>query len=972
MQTRKLTEVPRSEFAKETNFIVEIDEEVKRVPGSEIRQLVTDEETRAKAAEKKLGDDLAAEALRASTAENTIADNLTAEISRASGAEKNLTADLAAEVIRAVGVEKVLEDNIAAEVTRATSAEKTVAADLEAEATRAETAEKVLTDDLTAETTRAKAAEEKLTDDLTAETTRAKAREDGIAADLAEEISRAVNAEIGLAGDLDAEVARANAAENTLTDNLMAETTRATGAERVLTDDLTAEINRSQAAEHEIASDLEAESVRAKAAEKMNADAISAEATRAKAEESKLQNSIQTETGRAEAAEASIRSTIETNRPVWNDKYTKNEIDNKFSALESNTDWKETVATYDDIATTYPVPQDGWTVNVKDTDYTYRWSGEKWVAISANAIPKATQSVDGLLSKEDKAAFDDAYSKCHIHTNKSVLDKITQVLLDNWNAAYSHISDAVKHITAAERTNWNAAHTHISNKSNPHGVTAAQAGAAPASHTHSYLPLSGGTVTGNVTFNTSLTGLDWNMNTDYAKAYFKNTGDGDTDSYFAFETGDNGNEYFRWLQKSGSTTTELMNLKSDGLRVKGAKVAVEGHTHTKSQITDMPTKVSQFTNDSGYITQADVDTSQNHTHANKTVLDKITQALLDTWNGKAGTSVATQTANGLMAAADKKKLDGVAAGANNYVHLTTAGNKHIPAGGSSGQFLKWSANGTAVWANTTTDTTLTKSGVPADAKKVGDELTIIRDEISAGGDTGALDTRIAAIEANVNKWNSTSMFYNDTQAGIEGYTKLRGKSITLRDSGDNYAHINHYGTYTDIDHVEYVYDGNYKEEKTVALRMAYFSRYGEELEFLKTYRNTKTGESTNVIKHFLFKDDTPTITDMLYTTGSINDARFSLYYSKFGCVVQIEIMDILQSVVANTEYSVQLPEEISRGGPLKGIFSVSDGDFYIKGNHVGFWHIDTIGKLTLTFPVNVTDVGMFNSTFTYICQPIPN
>ena len=33
-----------------------------------------------------------------------------------------------------------------------------------------------------------------------------------------------------------------------------------------------------------------------------------------------------------------------------------------------------------------------------------------------------------------------------------------------------------------------------------------------------------------------------------------------------------------------------------------------------------------------------------------------------------------------------------------YSHPTTAGNKHIPSGGSSGQFLKWSASGTAVWA----------------------------------------------------------------------------------------------------------------------------------------------------------------------------------------------------------------------------------------------------------------------------------
>ena len=58
---------------------------------------------------------------------------------------------------------------------------------------------------------------------------------------------------------------------------------------------------------------------------------------------------------------------------------------------------------------------------------------------------------------------------------------------------------------------------------------------------------------------------------------------------------------------------------------------------------------------------------------------------------------ATQSANGLMSAADKKKLDGIAAGANAYSHPTTSGNKHIPSGGSSGQILRWSADGTATW-----------------------------------------------------------------------------------------------------------------------------------------------------------------------------------------------------------------------------------------------------------------------------------
>ena len=39
-----------------------------------------------------------------------------------------------------------------------------------------------------------------------------------------------------------------------------------------------------------------------------------------------------------------------------------------------------------------------------------------------------------------------------------------------------------------------------------------------------------------------------------------------------------------------------------------------------------------------------------------------------------------------------------------YTHPTTSGNKHIPAGGSSGQVLKWSADGTATWG-TDNDTT---------------------------------------------------------------------------------------------------------------------------------------------------------------------------------------------------------------------------------------------------------------------------
>ena len=62
-------------------------------------------------------------------------------------------------------------------------------------------------------------------------------------------------------------------------------------------------------------------------------------------------------------------------------------------------------------------------------------------------------------------------------------------------------------------------------------------------------------------------------------------------------------------------------------------------------------------------------------------------------------TLATSSKNGLLSSSDFTKLSGIAEHANNYVHPTTSGNKHIPSGGSAGQILRWSADGTAVWGN---------------------------------------------------------------------------------------------------------------------------------------------------------------------------------------------------------------------------------------------------------------------------------
>lgn len=62
-------------------------------------------------------------------------------------------------------------------------------------------------------------------------------------------------------------------------------------------------------------------------------------------------------------------------------------------------------------------------------------------------------------------------------------------------------------------------------------------------------------------------------------------------------------------------------------------------------------------------------------------------------------TLATQSKNGLLSSSDFTKLGTIEENANNYVHPTSSGNKHIPSGGSAGQILRWSADGTAVWGN---------------------------------------------------------------------------------------------------------------------------------------------------------------------------------------------------------------------------------------------------------------------------------
>ena len=75
-------------------------------------------------------------------------------------------------------------------------------------------------------------------------------------------------------------------------------------------------------------------------------------------------------------------------------------------------------------------------------------------------------------------------------------------------------------------------------------------------------------------------------------------------------------------------------------------------------------------------------------------------ATIETVNNKVDKVVGKQLSTEDYTTEEKTKLEGIEENANNYTHPTTAGNKHIPSGGTTGQILVNTEDGTAAWADT--------------------------------------------------------------------------------------------------------------------------------------------------------------------------------------------------------------------------------------------------------------------------------
>jgi hypothetical protein len=102
---------------------------------------------------------------------------------------------------------------------------------------------------------------------------------------------------------------------------------------------------------------------------------------------------------------------------------------------------------------------------------------------------------------------------------------------------------------------------------------------------------------------------------------------------------------------------------------------------------------------------------------------------------------------------------------NNYTHPTTSGNKHIPSGGSSGQFLGWNSDGTAKWvANPNTDTKNTAGSTDTSSKifligatsQAANPQTYSQDTTYVDTDATLASTKVRVAEKCTLQFNTTT------------------------------------------------------------------------------------------------------------------------------------------------------------------------------------------------------------------------
>ena len=207
------------------------------------------------------------------------------------------------------------------------------------------------------------------------------------------------------------------------------------------------------------------------------------------------------------------------------------------------------------------------------------------------------------------------------------------------------------------------------------------------------------------------------------------------------------------------------------VRVKGIRTPTDAETDAAATVEYVKNKVSEVSSSGG----VDVDNALSATSTNP-VQNKVVTAAL---TGKAGTAVATTSANGLMSKADKAKLDGIADGATKVtIDSAMSGSSNNPV---ANHVVKQYVDDkvAAAGSNITVDTSLSSTSTNPVQNKA------VKAAIDAKADKTALDAKMdksgGTFTGNVSGKYFTGTWLQTTEATDLG--RAPGKIAVLDESG---------------------------------------------------------------------------------------------------------------------------------------------------------------------------------------------
>lgn len=197
--------------------------------------------------------------------------------------------------------------------------------------------------------------------------------------------------------------------------------------------------------------------------------------------------------------------------------------------------------------------------------------------------------------------------------------------------------------------------------------------------------------------------------------------------------------------------------------VAGLETPTDAQTDYATNVAYVKAKIAEVAASGG----VDVDNALSATSTNPVQNKVITSAL----TGKAGTAVATESANGLMSKADKTKLDGIAAGANKTtIDSAMSGSSNNPvANHVIKQYIDDKV--AAAGSNITVDAALSSTSTNPVQNKA------IKEAIDAKADKTALDAK-ADVTALDGKADKTALDGKLSTSGGTLTGNLTGKYIT--------------------------------------------------------------------------------------------------------------------------------------------------------------------------------------------------